>query len=154
MRPPEEDPKMRVLFVCIGNSCRSQMAEGFARAYGSDAVIPASAGLSPAFVVAPDTVRAMDEKNVDLRDQFPKAIQHLSRSQFDLVVNMCGRTIPKLPGAKLVEWDVPDPIGMDYKNHCEVRDQIETLVMSLVMELRHEQQQARFRGQGSGNLPL
>jgi len=154
VRPPEEEQKTRVLFVCIGNSCRSQMAEGFARAYGSDALIPASAGLFPAFTVAPDTMRAMDEKNVDLRDQFPKSIQHLGRSQFDLVVNMCGRTMPKIPGAKLIEWDVPDPVAMDYKTHCEVRDQIETLVMRLVMDLRHQQQQARFRGQGSGQFPV
>ena len=49
-------PKTRVLFICIGNSCRSQMAEGFARRYGDDVILPASAGLSPAFMIAQDTV--------------------------------------------------------------------------------------------------
>src|ERR1035438_4440981 len=52
-------PKIRVLFICIGNSCRSQMAEGFARQYASDVMLAASAGLAPAFMIAPDTVRAI-----------------------------------------------------------------------------------------------
>ena len=56
----------RVLFVCIGNSCRSQMAEGFARAYGSDVMIPASAGFTPASRVAPDTIRAMAEPRISI----------------------------------------------------------------------------------------
>jgi arsenate reductase len=86
--------KTRVLFICIGNSCRSQMAEGFARTYGADVMIAASAGLAPAFMVAQDTVRAMDEKNIDLRDQFPKSLKQLGRAQFDLFVNMSGYDLP------------------------------------------------------------
>jgi arsenate reductase len=154
VRPPEEPKKKRVLFVCIGNSCRSQMAEGFARVYGSDTVIAASAGMAPAFAVAPDSQRAMMEKNVDLRDHFPKHIRHLGRSQFDLVVNMSGYPIPDIPGADVVEWDVPDPVAMTYEEHCGVRDQIEGLVMKLLLELRRQQKLTRFRGQGSGRLPL
>jgi len=68
--------KKRVLFVCVGNSCRSQMAEAFARLYGNDVIIAASAGISPAYSVAPDTMRAMREKNLDLRDHFPKSLRH------------------------------------------------------------------------------
>src|ERR1019366_1245332 len=82
------EPLKRVLFVCVGNACRSQMAEAFARVYGRDALVAASAGLNPAMAVMPDTVRAMAEKEIDLRDQFPKSIRHLGRSKFDLVVNM------------------------------------------------------------------
>ena len=67
-----QESKKRVLFVCVGNACRSQMAEGFARTYGSDVMIPASAGLAPASGVASATIRAMDEKNIDLRDHFFK----------------------------------------------------------------------------------
>ena len=78
----------RVLFVCIGNACRSQMAEGFARTYGSDVLIPASAWLSPAGNVAGDTIQAMDDRGIDIRDHFPKTIRHLGKVQFDLVINM------------------------------------------------------------------
>src|SRR5262249_19560933 len=101
------EPK-RVLFVCIGNSCRSQMAEAFARAYGSDVIVAASAGTHPAANVASDTLRAMAEKNLDLRDHFTKSIRNLSRTEFDLVVNMSGLDIPS--DAPMKEWYVPDPI--------------------------------------------
>ena len=143
-----------MLFVCIGNSCRSQMAEAFARLYGTDVLVPASAGLSPAFIVAPDTMRAMAEKNLDLRDHFPKGIRQLGRSQFDYAVNMSGLPIPPDVAPKVLLWDVADPIGMSYEEHCEVRDVIERLVMNFVLELRRDQQGPRLKGQGSGRLPL
>jgi arsenate reductase len=144
----------RVLFVCIGNSCRSQMAEGFARAYGSDVIIAASAGLSPAMNVARDTRMAMAEKGIDLRDHFPKGIRNLGRAQFDLVVNMSDMDIfpDQIPGAAMVEWDVEDPVFMPYEDHCKVRDRIEVLVMKLVLDLRQESKEPRLRGQGSGRL--
>ena len=147
-------PIKRVLFVCMGNACRSQMAEAFARAYGQDALVAASAGLTPAVAVMPDTVRAMAEKEIDLRDQFPKSIRHLRSSQFDLVVNMTGLPLPDDIRAPIEEWSVPDPVGMDYEEHCEVRDQIERLVMNLILKLRREQRAPRFRGQGSGRLKV
>jgi len=151
-RPPQ--PKTRVLFVCIGNSCRSQMAEAFAREYGSDVLIAASAGLAPAFTVAPDTLQAMAEKNLDLSDHFPKSIKQLGRSQFDLVVNISGVPLPPDVSSSVVEWDVEDPVGMDYDEHCEVRDVIERMVMNLVMELRRKRETPPFKGQGSGRLEL
>jgi arsenate reductase (thioredoxin) len=146
----------RVLFVCIGNACRSQMAEGFARAYGADVMIPASAGLAPAMSVARDTRAAMAEKNIDLRDHFPKGIRNLGRAQFDVVVNMSGSEIPaeRIPGATVIEWDVEDPVYMKYEDHCKIRDEIESLVMKLVLDLRQAPKEQRFRGQGSGRLEL
>ena len=126
----------RVLFVCIGNSCRSQMAEAFARAYGSDVLIAASAGLAPATGIARDTLRAMEEKGLDLRDQFPKAMRHLGRSQFDLIVNMSGFELPGPPTAPVREWEIADPVLLKYEEHCAVRDQIERMVMKLIVELR------------------
>ena len=131
--------KARVLFVCIGNSCRSQMAEAFARAYGSDVLIPASAGLAPAIKIAPDTLNAMAEKNLDLRDHFPKSIRQLGRAQFDLVVNMSGHGLPPEVTVPAIEWDVEDPVSLSYERHCEVRDVIERLVMNLVLDLRRKQ---------------
>lgn len=144
--------KKRVLFVCIGNSCRSQMAEGFARTYGGDCAIAASAGVAPASRIARDTMRAMAEKNIDLGEQFPKAVEYLGRATFDLVVNMSGSFLPvRFGAAKVVDWDVADPVGMDYEDHCVVRDEIERRVMGLIMELRREQG-PKFRGQGSGRV--
>ena len=139
-------PKTRVLFMCIGNSCRSQMAEGFARKYGADVMIPASAGLAPAYMVAQDSVRAMDEKNIDLRDQFPKSLKHLGRAQFDLIVNMSGLDLPPEIATPLRLWDVPDPIAEDYETHCKIRDEIETRVMGLILELRRAADGRRWRG--------
>lgn len=128
----------KVLFVCVGNSCRSQMAEGFARAYGSDVLVSASAGLMPAAMVAPDTARAMLEKNISLRDHFPKHIRQLGRARFDLIVNMSGEDLKTLPGDCVVSWDIADPIRETYDRHCEIRDEIERLVMHLVLNLRRE----------------
>ena len=143
--------KQHVLFVCIGNACRSQMAEGFARTYGSDVMVAASAGLAPATAVFPNTVRAMDEKHIDLRDHFPKSLRQMGRADFDLVINMTGFFLPKEFKGRIVDWEVEDPVYMEYAEHCEIRDLIERLVMKLVIELRAAPG-PRFRGQGSGRL--
>jgi arsenate reductase len=143
----------RVLFVCVGNACRSQMAEAFARAYGADVMIPASAGLGPANQVMPDTIRAMLEKNLDVRDHFPKDLRHMLRLHFDLVVNLSGLPLPD-SDAPTREWDVADPVSMSYEDHCVVRDEIERLVMDLILELRREGSAPNLRGQGSGRLKL
>lgn len=146
------DERKRVLFICIGNSCRSQMAEAFARAYGSDVMAPASAGLAAATDIAPDTLRAMKERGIDLRDHFPKSLRHMSRVQFDIVVNMSGMGLPGERTARVLEWDVPDPVLMEYGEHCEIRDLIERKVMQLILELRRDQSEPRFKGQGSSGL--
>jgi arsenate reductase len=124
------------------------MAEAFARAYGSDVMVAASAGLAPAGRVAPDTLKAMKEKGLDLRDHFPKAIRHLVRVQFDLVINMSGELLPERVPGEVRTWDVPDPVALRYDEHCEVRDGIERLVMGLVLELRKAEPQPQLRGQG------
>ena len=138
----EEERPTRVLFVCVGNACRSQMAEAFARSYGSDVMEAASAGLSPAMAVPADTIRAMDEKNIDIRAQFPKSLIHLTSQRFDLIVNMSGRPLPEV-GTPVRVWKVPDPIFVDYPTHCEIRDQVESLVMGLILEFRRARKRAR-----------
>jgi arsenate reductase (thioredoxin) len=141
----------RVLFVCIGNSCRSQMAEAFARAYGRDVLIPASAGLAPASRVAPDTLDAMDEKGIDLRDHFPKSIRHLGRVEFDLVINISGENLPAPMKCPVRVWDVEDPVSLRYEEHCAVRDDIERRVMDLILEMRREGSQPELKP--FGHLP-
>jgi arsenate reductase len=128
--------KKRVLFVCIGNSCRSQMAEGFARAYGDDILIAASAGLSPALIVQPLTKQVLAERNVRIDSQFPKGMEILAHEQFDLIVNMSGEKLPLAPGANVREWQVRDPIGQTETIYKTVAGQIEALVMRLILELR------------------
>ena len=127
------------------------MAEAFARAYGRDVMVPASAGLAPASRVAPDTLTAMDEKGLDLRDHFPKSIRHLGRIEFDLVINMSGEKLPASMQCPVRDWDVEDPVSLTYEDHCEVRDDIERRVMDLILQLRREQ--ASPQTHPYGNLP-
>ena len=134
-------PQQRVLFVCLGNACRSQMAEGFARAYGKDVMIAESAGLAPAMTVPAETREAMAEKNIDISAQFPKPIEILQPSRFDLILNMSGYPLPGCPGA--IEWKVRDPIGGTPEQYRAARDQIERLVMNLILELRRNHKTAK-----------
>jgi arsenate reductase len=129
-------PLPRVLFVCVGNACRSQMAEGFARTYGKDVMAPHSAGLAPAMVVPEETRQTMAEKNIDISAQFPKPVSLFPNAHFDLVVNISGYPIPRYPTA--VEWKVNDPIGGSDELYRATRDQIEQLVMKLILELRRK----------------
>ena len=138
--------RKRVLFVCLGNACRSQMAEAFTRAYGGDVLIPASAGLAPATKLPPDTLRAMSEKNLDISAQFPKSLSQMDLREFDLVINMSGYPLPSDSGPLIREWDVPDPICLAYDDHCHIRDDIEARVMELIRELRWSQKRmVKFR---------
>jgi arsenate reductase len=134
-QPIAAGAKKRVLFVCIGNSCRSQMAEAFARAYGSDILSAHSAGLSPAMIVQPLTIQVLREKNIRADGQFPKNLEIALREPYDVVINMSGQRL-QVPGARMVEWSVPDPIGQSETLYRTVATQIEGLVMRLILELR------------------
>jgi arsenate reductase (thioredoxin) len=134
-RQPPPPAKKRVLFVCIGNSCRSQMAEGFARAYGSDVMVARSAGLSPATIIAPLTRQVLGERNIRIDDHFPKGLDLLARETFDIVVNISGMPVPVM-APRVVEWSVADPIGQTESVYRTVANQIEGLVMRLILELR------------------
>jgi arsenate reductase (thioredoxin) len=135
-------PVRRVLFVCIGNSCRSQMAEAFARHYGSDVLEAVSAGMYPALMVAPLTGQVLKERNIGIEGHFPKDLSAVLHQPFDLVVNMSGLPL-EVPGADRIEWVVPDPIGQPEEVFRSVADQIESMVMRLILDLRHG---SRFRG--------
>jgi arsenate reductase (thioredoxin) len=133
---PIQRIKKRVLFVCIGNSCRSQMAEGFARAYGDDILSAASAGTSPASIVQPLTKQVLAARNVRIDRQFPKGMEILAHERFDVIINMSGQKLPLAPGARVREWPVTDPIGQTQAVYETVAAQIEGLVMRLILELR------------------
>jgi len=124
-----------VIFLCLGNVCRSQMAEGFARAYGSDVMDAVSAGLAPGVMVDPVTIRLMGERNVDISGHFPKDLRLATARGAELVINMSGYPAPGMT-IPVRDWHVRDPHMQPEKIHREVRDQIERLVMELVLELR------------------
>ncbi len=87
--------RRRVLFVCIGNSCRSQMAEGFAKHYGADVMETSSAGLAPATLVAPLTRQAMlEHKHIDLSPHWPKSVFEVT-GPFDIIVNLSGEPLTR-----------------------------------------------------------
>lgn len=134
-----ESEKRRVLFLCIGNSCRSQMAEGFARKYGADVMDVFSGGTSPAAIVQPLTKEVMAEKNVSLEGQYPKHFSVFDLDSFDIIVNMSGFKLPVRPMGDMREWEIVDPIRQSEAVYIAVRDQIEGLVMRLILDLRNSE---------------
>ena len=100
---------MKVLFVCTGNSCRSQMAEGLARAAG---LVAESAGTEPAGFVHPLAIRAMAEIGIDISGQQSKPLDLARARNVDLVVTVCGgaeESCPLIPGVRRIHWPIPDP---------------------------------------------
>jgi arsenate reductase (thioredoxin) len=114
------------------------MAEGFARAYGSDVIEPHSAGLAPAAIIQPMTKQVMEAKNISLDDQHAKDLSQIDLHDIDLVINMSGRSLPTNLRIEVREWRVEDPIGRDESTYIGVRDQIEHLIMGLILDLRRE----------------
>jgi arsenate reductase (thioredoxin) len=129
---------MRVLFVCIGNSCRSQMAEGFALSYGKDVMAVESAGLAPATLVAPLTRKVMLEaKHIDLSEHWPKPVFDTT-GPFDMIVNISGHPLPpEISAGQVRVWTVEDPVLGDEAVQLKVANEIEGLVQQLILELRH-----------------
>jgi len=132
--------KVKVLFVCIGNSCRSPMAEGFARHFGDDVLIAASAGVSPASLVQPMTKRVMKDRGIDIGDIYPKSVYEVHGGPFQIIVNISGFPLPPgfgpAPGGSVLEWRVHDPIGETEVVYKQVAEQLSGLVMQLVLKLR------------------
>ena len=132
---PESLP--RLLFVCIENSCRSQMAEGFARALGGDRVAAFSAGSRPSGQVNPRAVQFMAEKGIDLTPQHSKGLDDLPAGiTWDYVVTMgCGDACPVFPGKRYLDWELPDPAGKSLDEVRPIRDEIDRLVRALLEDL-------------------
>ena len=125
----------RILFLCIGNSCRSQMAEGFARALGSGRLEVYSAGSHPAGIVNPNAVACMKEVGIDLSGHRSKGLKDLPYDRFDVIVGMgCEDACPHFSAGRRVEWKVPDPVGRDLDTFRAVRDQIRGQVTRLLEE--------------------
>ena len=135
--------RRKILFLCTGNSARSQMAEGFARALGADALDARSAGLEPKGI-HPLTPKVMAEKGIDLTMHTSKGFHIADAAGADLVITLCANAderCPMLPPrVKRRHWPLEDPTAVTGEDAIEVfrrvRDEIETLVGDLVRELR------------------
>ena len=123
----------RILFVCVENSNRSQMAEAFARVHGGARVEARSAGSRPSGAINPRAIEMMAERGIDLRAQRSKSLQDISADPFDTVVTMgCGDACPWIPVARRVDWSLPDPKNLSDAEFCRVRDEIERRVLALL----------------------
>ena len=127
------EPAAHLLFVCIENSNRSQMAEGFARAIGGERVNAFSAGSRPSGVVNERAIRFMREKGIELDAQSSKGLDDLPALQWDCIVTMgCGDACPSLPAKRRLDWDLPDPRNLDDDEFRAVRDRIESHIRDLI----------------------
>lgn len=124
---------MRVLFVCVGNSCRSQMAEAFARAYGLEAE---SAGTRPAASVSRNAVAVMAEKGIDMTGHTPKLLDFTRLGEFDRTITMGCGVAESCPSLRTDEdWGLDDPVGQPLGVFRAVRDDIEDRVLELKARL-------------------
>jgi len=130
---PEKTPNL--LFVCIENSNRSQMAEGFARTLGRGRVAAFSAGSRPSGHINPRAIQLMKEKGIDLTVQLSKGLDDLPRVKWDYIVTMgCGDACPTLPADHRLDWELPDPKHLPDDEFRAVRDRIEGLIAGLLAE--------------------
>jgi len=129
---------LKILFVCIGNSCRSQMAEAWANHFGKGRVQAHSAGSHPLGTITQDTHTVMSEKGIVLDGQWSKGLREVAVAEMDVVVGMgCEVECPVPVGfeGRVVEWSIPDPYSRGIESFRNVRDMIERQVLELLAEL-------------------
>lgn len=127
--------KPRLLFVCVENANRSQMAEAFAHIHGGDAIDAFSAGSKPSGIINPKAVRFMAEVGYDLTTHDSKSLDEID-GDFDAVITMgCGDNCPWVPALRREDWALPDPKHMDDDDYRAVRDTISARVAALVQDV-------------------
>jgi arsenate reductase len=141
--------KPSVLFVCIHNAGRSQMAAGWLAALAGDAIEVRSAGTAPADQVNPVAVEAMAEVGIDITDATPKVLTGEAVQVCDVVITMgCGDTCPYFPGTRHLDWPLDDPAGQGMEAVRPIRDAIKANVEQLIAELLPGRQAGDQSGQG------
>jgi arsenate reductase len=133
--------RTKVLFLCIGNACRSQMAEAIAKHHAADVIEPSSAGLVPFGEIPSTTVSVLEEIGISAEGQSSKPLRSEDLAAADIVINMTGR-----PGnlvftdalQNIEDWDVGDPYGFNLPVYRAIRDEIETRVEDLARRLREK----------------
>jgi len=132
--------KPSVLFVCVHNAGRSQMAAGFLTDLGGDRVEVRSAGSIPGDQVNPSAVAAMAEVGIDISDQTPKILTTDAVQASDVVITMgCGDACPIFPGKRYLDWDLEDPAGQGVEAVRPIRDEIKARIQVLLAELLADQ---------------
>ncbi len=130
------DHKPSILFLCIHNAGRSQMAAAFARQLGGERVVVHSAGSDPGERLNPAVVSAMSEKGLDISNEAPKRLADEIGRTADVIVTMgCGDECPVYLGKRYVDWDLTDPAGRPLEEVRPIRDEIESRVEDLIAEL-------------------
>jgi arsenate reductase (thioredoxin) len=125
-----------VLFVCVHNAGRSQMAAALLERHAGDRVRVRSAGTAPSDSIDPNVVAAMDERGLDVSSARPKGLSDDDVHEADVVVTMgCGDACPVVPGTRYLDWDLPDPAGKTLAEIRPIRDDIERRVLDLLREL-------------------
>jgi arsenate reductase len=125
-----------VLFVCVHNAGRSQMAAGWLRRLAGDAVDIRSAGSEPADQINPAAVEAMREVGIDIVAETPKLLEYDTARESDVIITMgCGDTCPVFPGKRYEDWKLDDPAGQDLDTVRRIRDDIRDRVTTLLAEL-------------------
>lgn len=128
--------RKRILFVCVENSNRSQMAEAFAHIHGGDKVEAYSAGSRPSGKVNPKAIDAMNELGYDLSKQGSKSLSDIPDVQYDFVATMgCGDECPFVRAKRREDWNIPDPKDMPPDKFREVRNLIKARVIALLESL-------------------
>ncbi len=125
-----------MLFVCVHNAGRSQMAAGLVKLRSQGRVHVRSAGSAPAEEINPAALQAMAELGVDLSEEFPKPLTNDAVSAADVVITMgCGDACPIYPGKRYEDWELEDPDGKDLETVRRIRDEIDQRVKQLISEL-------------------
>ena len=128
--------KPEVLFVCVHNAGRSQMAAGLVKLRSQGLIHVRSAGSDPADEVNPAVVEAMEELGVDMGEEFPKPLTDEAVRAADVVITMgCGDACPIYPGKKYEDWKLDDPAGRDLETVRRIRDELDRRVQNLIGEL-------------------
>lgn len=123
----------KIVFLCVENSCRSQIAEAFANLHGSNKVLAFSAGSNPSGSVNPKAIKLLKELNYDLSKHESIHTDALPDVQIDKMVSMgCGDSCPTIRAKERIEWDIPDPKDMDEDEFRQVIKEIETKVLELL----------------------
>lgn len=133
---PDAARPYTMLFVCVENSNRSQMAEAFARILGAEYVQAYSAGSRPSGVVNPKAIKAMAELGYDLSVHRSKSLEDLPDIEFDFVATMgCGDACPNVRARRREDWQIVDPRDLPADEFCRVRDDIESRVSALLASI-------------------
>ena len=128
--------KPTVLFVCVHNAGRSQMAAGYLRALGGDRVEVLSAGSAPKDSINPVAVEAMAEEGIDISENTPKVLTVEAVRESDVVITMgCGDACPIFPGKRYEDWELDDPAGQGIESVRPIRDEIRSRIEALLADL-------------------